>query len=190
MMNMTFNPDYWDGIAKIKNWNGVCYGFHTENQFYDFTEPIEDLKEHMIFLDFGCGPGRIVKTVAPYVKEYIGVDVSEGLLNLAVEHHKQYKNVRFVKCSGQDLSVIDSNSIDYLYERLVLIHVFKEWIVEYVKEFSRVIKSGGILCIPDFPRWDVSTNGFTVDEMYEMLKNFKQINIDTSGTTFNIKCIK
>jgi len=190
MMNMTFNPEYWDGLAKIKNWNGVCYGFHTEEEFYGFTEPIEDLKDNMVFLDFGCGPGRIVKTVAPHVKEYIGVDVSEGLIELAREHHKQYKNVRFVKCSGTDLSVVEDNSVDYLYERLVLIHVFKEWIIKYVAEFLRVLKSDGILCIPDFPRADVSTNGFTLEEMNEMLKDFRVVEIDTSGTTYNVKCVK
>jgi len=189
-INMVWGTEYWDGLAKIKNFNGVCYGFHTEKDFYAFTEPIDGLNKNMKFLDFGCGPGRIVKTVAPNVKEYIGVDVSAGLLEIAREHHKKYDNVTFVKGNGTDLKIFEDNEFDYIYERLVFIHVPKDWIIGYVAEFFRILKPEGILCIPDFPRIENSTNGFTILEMNEMLKDFSSVEIGTEGTTYNVNGVK
>ena len=189
-VNMVWGTEYWDGLAVIKNFNGICHGFHTEKQFYGLIEPIDGLNKGMKFLDFGCGPGRIVKTVAPNVKEYVGVDVSAGLLEMAEEHHKEYTNVSFIKSNGTDLKIFKDNEFDYLYERLVFIHVPKEWIVGYVAEFFRVLKPAGILCIPDFPRVENNTNGFTIEEMNELLKDFTTINIGTEGTTYNVRCIK
>ena len=189
-VNMVFNTDYWDGLAKIRNYNGVCYGFHTEQQFYDFTEEIPNLNKNMVFLDFGCGPGRIVKTVAPNVAQYTGVDVSEGLLDLARQHNASYSNASFIKCSGSDLKIFDNETFDYVYERLVFIHVPKDWIANYVTEFYRILKPGGILNISDFPRNDVSTNGFTLEEAQVLLKDFDISTIDDSGTTYRIVCQK
>lgn len=189
-LNMAFNPEYWDGIAAIKEWNKVCYGFHTEEQFYGFTEPIDGLTKDMVFLDFGCGPGRIAWKVAPCVKEYVGVDVSAGLLAIARERNKDIPNTTFVQNDGQSLKVFEDAKFDYVYERLVLIHVFKELLLGYLTEFCRVLKPNGILVIPDFPREDVSTNGFTLEEMHEALKGFREVKIDTSGTTFNVHCVK
>ena len=189
-VNIVMNPDYWDGVSISRDFNRICYGFHTEEQFYAFTEPIEDLRKDMKFLDFGCGPGRIVKTVASNVKEYVGVDVSAGLLEMAKEHHKQYENVSFFKGNGTDLKIFEDNTFDYIYERLVFIHVPKEWIVGYMAEFLRILKVDGILCIPDFPRIEGNTNGFTMAEMNEMLENFKHIDIDTTGTTYKVRCVK
>ena len=193
-IDMTWNVDYWDGLARIKNYNGVCWGFHTKEQFYGFTEPVEDLKPYMKFLDFGCGPGRIVKTVAPHVQTYVGVDVSEGLLEMAREHHKSYSNVSFVKCNGTDLSCFEDNTFDYIYERLVFIHVPKEGIVKYIKEFFRVLRPGGFLYIPDLPKEEACTNGFTMAEM-EMFRDFGSVNVSAIGYDNNpgvymVKCVK
>jgi len=189
-VNMVWGTEYWDGLAKIKNYHGVCYGYHTEEQFYAFTEPINNLNNNMKFLDFGCGPGRIVKTVAPNVKEYVGVDVSAGLLEMARNHHKEYNNVSFFKGNGTDLKIFGDNEFDYLYERLVFIHIPKDWIVGYIAEFFRVLKVGGILYIPDFPRVENSTNGFTMEEMEGLLKDFESVKIGTEGTTYEVRCIK
>ena len=189
-MNMVWGTEYRDAVAGVKEFNRVCYGFHTEEQFYAFTEQIKGLQKNMKFLDFGCGPGRIVKTVAPEVKEYVGVDVSAGLLEMAREHHKEYTNVSFVKGNGTDLRELEDNDFDYLYSRLVLIHVPKEWIVGYVIEFFRVLKLGGILFIPDFPRADMNANGFTMEEMNEMFKDFAQVSVERKDNTYTVDCVK
>ncbi len=188
--NQVINVDYWEVVAKDKSWNRVCDGFPSEEAFYDFTEPISDLEKTMKFLDFGCGPGRIVKTVAPNVKEYVGVDVAEGLVALARGHHKEYKNVSFFKGNGQDLKMFKDNTFDYAYERLVFIHVPKEWIVAYIGEFYRVLKPGAILNIPDLPKDENMMNGFTPDEITSLFQKFTTVNIDTSTVFNNVRCIK
>jgi len=189
-INMVLNNDYWDGIASVKGWNQICYGFLTEEDFYKFTEPIDELRSDMRFLDFGCGPGRIVKTVAPRVKEYVGVDVSAGLLSIAKEHHAEYTNVAFIQCNGVDLQGIDDNSVDFLYERLVFIHIRKEHIIHYLDEFYRVLAPGGILRFVDFPKEEHNTNGFTREEVEALFSKYTQCRIDGSGILYDIRCIK
>ena len=189
-INMVLNNDYWDGIASVKGWNQICYGFPTEETFYEFTEPIDELQADMRFLDFGCGPGRIVKTVAPCVKEYIGIDVSAGLLSIAKEHHAAYKNVTFMQCNGIDLQGIDDASIDFLYERLVFIHIRKEHIIKYLEEFYRVLAPGGILRFVDFPKEEHNTNGFTQEEVDELFAKYTHRCIDASGILYDIRCVK
>ena len=190
MNNAVVKTFYWDDVSRHKEWNRVCHGYPTKENFYNFTEEIPDLNKDMRVLDFGCGPGRVVKTIAPNVKEYVGVDVCAGFIAMAKEHHKDYKNVSFYQCNGRDLKMFEDNSFDYLYERLVFIHVPKEWIIGYVVEFHRVLKSGGILNIPDFPRDDQNTNGFSVDEMNTLLKDFAVINFCNLGNTYVVRCIK
>lgn len=189
-INMVLNFDYWDSVAKSKNFNLICHGFHTEEQFYNFIEPIEDLRMDMKFLDFGCGPGRIAKTVAPNVAEYVGVDVSGGFIAMAREYHKHYKNVSFFKCEATNLKILEDNIFDYIYERLVFIHIPKKWIVGYFPEFSRVLKPGALLNFPDFPRIENNTNGFTIDEVKMMMKDFDNVIIDATESTYKIKGVK
>ena len=119
---------------------------------------------------------------------------SEGLLEMAREHHKSYSNVNFVKCNGTDLSCFEDNTFDYIYERLVFIHVPKEGIVKYIKEFFRVLRPGGFLYIPDLPKEEACTNGFTMAEM-EMFRDFRSVNVSAIGYDNNpgvymVKCAK
>lgn len=189
-MNMVFNCDYWDKVASVKEFNRICHGYPTEEQFYSFTEPIDNLNKDTIFLDIGCGPGRIIKTVAPSVKEYYGIDVSGNMINIAKDKHWGYKNVYLFKNDGNKLSIFENNKFNYIYERLVFIHVPKNWIVSYMEEISRVLMTGGILNIPDFPREDKNVNGFSLEEIQTMLKTFSCVNIKSVGNTYEIRGVK
>jgi len=192
-MNMVMNKERWDGIAKSRNFNEVCFGYPKEEDFWNFHEEgdrLIGLEKHMTFLDMGCGPGRIASIVAPQVKYYYGVDIHKEMIAIAEEHYEELLNAFFIHQNGRSLSMFENETIDYVYERLMFIHITKENIIEYLREAERVLKSGGILNIPDMPFDERWVNGFTEKEIRELLINFQTVDISMADNTFIIWSIK
>lgn len=54
------------------------------------------IKSNDIVLDIGCGVGRLAMSVAPFCKQYVGVDFSSSLLDCANRHVGHFKNCKFV----------------------------------------------------------------------------------------------
>ena len=147
-MNMVMNKERWDGIAKSRNFNEVCFGYPKEEDFWNFYEKNDrliGLEKYMIFLDLGCGPGRVASIVAPQVKYYYGVDIHKELIGIAEEHYKGQSNISFINHNGKSLPMFENEMIDYVYERLMFIHITKENIIGYLQEAERVLKKDGIL---------------------------------------------
>ena len=178
MYNFVINPDYWDAAAESKLFNRIRSSTHKEEDFWNYQDDsFEGLQKDMKFLDFGCGPGRIVRTVAPQVKSYHGVDICSGLIAMATEHHKEYKNVQFSANNGRDLGNFEDGSFDFVYENLVFIHILKEGILRYLPELCRVIKPGGYFVSFHFPKEGRFINGLSYEEIKDAFSTFQSIEI-------------
>jgi SAM-dependent methyltransferase len=96
-----------------------------------------------VFLEIGCGVGRIGRMLAPFVKEWVGCDVSAKMLEFARRRTLGLGNVRLQEISGYDLKPIPDASIDVVYSMVVFMHL-DEWDrYNYVLEAMRVLKPGG-----------------------------------------------
>jgi SAM-dependent methyltransferase len=190
LLNMVMNLERWDGISKTRNFNEVCSGFPTEKSLWEFNEPIVGLRSDMVFLDVGCGPGRVAGHVLQKVKAYYGVEPHTELLEIAREHYKDEKNVHFIWNNSKDLSIFPDAMFDYVYERLMFIHVPKETILGYIHEMFRVLKPTGVLNIPDLPSSKHLVNGLTLEEVQDILKGFSQVHICDTPIEFQVVCIK
>jgi ubiquinone/menaquinone biosynthesis C-methylase UbiE len=95
-------------------------------------------------LDFGCGAGNLTKHLAALECEVIASDVSQGFLDL-VASRTYATPVKTVRLNGVDLSNIPNNSVDMVATYSVLHHVPDYLAI--LKEFMRVLKSGGVLYI-------------------------------------------
>jgi ubiquinone/menaquinone biosynthesis C-methylase UbiE len=87
---------------------------------FDFKLSKED-----VFVDLGFGIGHTIKLVAPYVKEYIGIDPAQNQIETAKSLFHDYNNVNFVLNDGESIPLED-NSVDVLISEQVLQHVL-EW---------------------------------------------------------------
>ena len=128
----------------------VVSGYTDEDKFHAAAEDTLDiLRETVgirpgdIFLEIGCGVGRVGRVLSPFVKQWIGCDVSANMLRLAGRRLLGLDNVRLQEISGYDLSPIADNSVDVGYTTVVFMHL-EEWDrFNYILEAKRVLKPGG-----------------------------------------------
>ncbi|XP_040212024.1 putative methyltransferase DDB_G0268948 [Rana temporaria] len=96
-------------------------------------------------VDAGCGTGQNTRTLAPYFKKVLGIDISEA----QVEEAKKATgspNVTYSVCQAEEVPV-DEASVDLLTAS-VAAHYFT--IEPFLKEVDRILKPGGCLAIFTF----------------------------------------
>lgn len=154
----------------------VVSGYTDEDKFHADAEDTVDIlrdtvgvKPDDVFLEIGCGVGRVGRVLSPFVKEWVGCDVSKNMLRLAGRRLLGLTNVRLQEVSGYDLQPIPDASIDVVYTTVVFMHL-EEWDrYNYVLEAKRVLKPGGRFYCDNV---DIaSETGWAVFE--ESRKNFK-----------------
>ena len=128
----------------------VVSGYTDEDKFHADAEDTLDILRETVgirpddtFLEIGCGVGRVGRVMSPFVKEWIGCDVSANMLRLAGRRLLGLTNTRLQEISGYDLQPIPDASVDVVYTTVVFMHL-EEWDrYNYVLEARRVLKPGG-----------------------------------------------
>jgi len=114
---------------------------------YDFFR--DYIKGGDSVLDAGCGNGRLLELLKDKNINYIGVDVSDKLIELA---KKRYPENRFLVADNLNLPFPDSN-FDKAFSIAVLHHIpSAELRKKALLELKRVLKPGGILILTV---WDI-----------------------------------
>lgn len=119
----------------------------TREQYEDITRKeagrlIEWLPRRAVFLDLGCGEGRILKLAAPRCAQAHGADISRMALAHGRRNCRGRKNVRFHRVKGWELD-FPARKFDVVYCHLMLSHLDVEPVVSCVREVARVLKPGG-----------------------------------------------
>jgi SAM-dependent methyltransferase len=96
-------------------------------------------------LDFGCGVGRITRTLADHFESVDGVDVARSMIARARDLNRSHPGCRFHVIRTADLGSFPTAAFDVVYSRLVLQHLSPPVVSAYVREFLRVLKPGGAL---------------------------------------------
>lgn len=148
---------YWETAASGDFMNAICDGTHDDRAFAAQAticlHPALNLDKTKCLLDLGCGVGRIVPKVAPLVKEYVGVDISSGMLKLARERNHKYDNARFlhVKGNGHLPVEISSSYFEAAVAELLFQHVTQSQTVNYVQSVMQSLKPDGVF-LAEFPK--------------------------------------
>lgn len=96
-------------------------------------------------LEIGCGIGRLLKPLSRRMTEVHGVDISAEMVHQGTERLKELANVQLRACDGT-LSAYPAGHFDLCYSIAVFRHLpEKRFVLTYVAEAARVLKTGGIL---------------------------------------------
>jgi len=107
------------------------------------------IKPGMRVADIGCGSGKTSAILHGIVQpggKVVGVDGSINRINYAREHYS-IKGLEYVHKDILD-SLDDMGSFDFVWVRFVL-EYYRSSSFDIVKNISKILKTGGILCIID-----------------------------------------
>jgi SAM-dependent methyltransferase len=96
-------------------------------------------------LDFGCGVGRITRSLAAEFESVVGVDAAPTMLARANALNGGLANCAFVRNQEPRLACCANDSFTVVYSRLVLQHLPPALAAGYVRELIRVLAPGGVL---------------------------------------------
>lgn len=110
-------------------------------------------------LDFGCGVGRLSQALAGYFQEVWGVDISCRMIELAEKYNLHPDRCRFLVNDQPDLRLFPDDYFDFIYSNIVFQHIPPALTFGYLKEFLRIIKTGGIVVfqMTTRPRFSLGT---------------------------------
>lgn len=94
-------------------------------------------------LEIGPGNGRWINFLKKYTRELSGVDLSQKCISYCKKRFKNNNNLKFYLNDGLSLSVIEDDSIDFIFSFDSLVHADLYIIESYLKEIGRILKKDG-----------------------------------------------
>ncbi len=154
--------DYWNSYAegdplfailsdsemKNRKWNLPQFietGFREINTLmYKLNSQKIDFSKNKV-LDFGCGIGRLSLPLSEHFENVVGVDISKKMIDLADKINFIGNRIQY-KCNQYDnLALFEKESFDFIYSNIVLQHCPPVIIQQYLNDFYRILKPGGLI---------------------------------------------
>lgn len=95
-------------------------------------------------LDFGCAVGRLSQSLGDYFQEVIGLDISAPMLERARIYNRHGDRCRYVLNTADHLHQFGDDTFDFVYSNITLQHIPPEHAKNYISEFFRVLRPGGV----------------------------------------------
>lgn len=191
MLNSIFDESYWDNNALSDPVRAILYGVSIHDFWNKKPEYfwLNEFTGGEVFVDIGCGIGRMAKWVSPLVDEYHGIDASEEMLKIARKNFEPAINVAFHK-STCDLSLFEDNSVDIVFTCLLFQHIGLEKSLSYIKETYRILKPSGKFYCYNIPDVNVYVDGFTKDDVDKAFSVFDHAVVQKMGPYYICECLK
>jgi 2-polyprenyl-3-methyl-5-hydroxy-6-metoxy-1,4-benzoquinol methylase len=120
-----------------------AFNFYSEIKRYaiELGQPIT---ENTSTLDFGCGWGRIIRFFlkdTPAENIY-GIDVDQAMIDIC---SSTIRHGNYIKVNALPPAEIGDEKFHIIYAYSVFSHLAESVHIEWVEEFSRILKPGGVL---------------------------------------------
>ncbi len=151
-MNATPPKDYKNMTVSAYDAAAKTYkeeNFNPEFWFSEFKILLDLMREKGAkvkgskILDLGCGIGRDALLARKVGMEYMGVDLSDGMLSIA---RNIVKEANFRKMDAAKLDFED-NEFDVIWASAILLHLDSEDLDKTLNEIKRVLKPGKFIFI-------------------------------------------
>lgn len=169
-MSLQTNKQAWEDFAELD----PAYAILTDRQFkfndWDLDKFFETGAQEIdkvlekarkigypsrwqIALDFGCGVGRLTRSLTKYFDTVYGVDLSATMISKAKKLNTDVPQCEFITNDKADLKIFPDQYFDLIYSNIVLQHISKRSIIKnYVLDLSRTLKKNGLFVfqLPDY----------------------------------------
>jgi ubiquinone/menaquinone biosynthesis C-methylase UbiE len=156
-------------------YNAVASDFSRTRQkmWPEVVEQAELIPEGSRVLDLGCGNGRLYQLFQGKTIEYLGIDISAGLI---AEAQKKYPNAKDYFQVGDTLKTnLPDSIIDTVFSIAVLHHLPSETVRrQAINEMFRLLKPQGIAIITV---WNLWRPKFWITHLKTLLKQSRLENI-------------
>ena len=98
-------------------------------------------------LDFGCGVGRLTQALASHFDEVHGVDIAPSMIERARSHNRCGDRCTYHVNDRDDLSLFEDGAFDFVLSLITLQHMPPAHAARYLREFVRVLASGGVMVV-------------------------------------------
>lgn len=147
----------WDEFGKTKPLWAIASSrtdWSLEEFFASGVESVNDVMRYVdglghqfdrgSALDFGCGVGRLSQAMIPPFDEVWGVDIAPSMIEQAREYNRHGERCRYFLHEENDLGFLEPGRFDFVLSLIVLQHMKPVYAKEYIREFVRVLKPGGL----------------------------------------------
>ncbi|HLD02963.1 MAG TPA: class I SAM-dependent methyltransferase [Candidatus Nanoarchaeia archaeon] len=101
--------------------------------------------EQSSLLEIGSGNGRIARVLSPHVNRYVGIDISDELVQMARREFFGRTNVDFIVADGNSTLPIREESVDVMLYVMAL-HFLHDHQAAF-SEARRVLRLAGVLAL-------------------------------------------
>ena len=153
--------------------------WNTEDFFASGRKEINDVMDYLDNLqvtvnrgnafDFGCGVGRLTQSLCHHFKYVTGMDISNTMIENANKFNKFGDNCTYITNTEPHLKCLETGIFDFVYTNIVLQHMAPRYQVDYIKEFFRILKPGGMALFQ--VRTSAGSNLGPLDEVIYTFKN-------------------
>ena len=135
------NGDEWDDQAAFCN---QPYEKWKISIFEAFIKP--NINKEAVVLEIAPGHGRWTEFMLS-TKALILVDLNKECIDYCKKRFSKCKSIRYFVNDGKDLSFIPDNSVDFVWSYDSFVHMQKDVIGSYFREFSRILTLRGRVII-------------------------------------------
>jgi len=130
--------DEWTDQAAF---SGMEYSVWKQDLVDAFIVP--SVTENSIVLEVAVGHGRWTLFLAQRARRYIGVDFGPSCVQFCRKRFAHLTNVEFHTTDGRTLSLIASDSVQFIWSFDSFVHIEPDVTGGYMAEFARILSPGG-----------------------------------------------
>jgi ubiquinone/menaquinone biosynthesis C-methylase UbiE len=147
------NENKWDGWSETFDNKWAAPFRYLQKKVISLA----NLQKDSNFLDLGCGTGWAVRYAAGLLNaqgNFVGIDISEGMIAKAKEHSRGSAKIKYYKASAEDLPLENS-----YFDVVICTNSFHHYLnpEKAIHEVYRVLKQEGKIYILDITADDFIT---------------------------------
>jgi SAM-dependent methyltransferase len=168
------NLEYWKKLQAEGYFDSPTYKDRPDFGEFEVRaiEQFLPLRSNMNVVVVGCGYGRESDYIAKRVKRVYGIDVSQELLDKAVEYLEQRGVKNFTPVLAEKYTTNIPGPLDLVFSIVVMQHLTRDLVVKYLKHLGRLLTREGKMVIQFVEELGKDPNNDAELRVYEPMVNW------------------